>query len=321
MPEANPEEILQAAQLGDPDPPAEDDALEIYAALRENPARPPAADLRLASLHAQFFREMSERNLKLPATESETLSRVAAANTPAARAALSEITAQLFKLWRDFYAPENSPAAKHRRALAKLADEWKRPLFAVGPAAEREPTEFAFCERIQNRGGECFFLSPSDSPAAAFARNALSGAGDDTRESDSQALRAHFSAYREGGAASLHDAAALALSAVAEFAAGGAKHIGVVVFDRVLARRMNAMALAKGKARRRPRRLARGHIGVRGGAANDGRRGGGFVFAGFVFGNPARPAAFRRTKLFPRTGGRGMAARFAKRFAFADAIR
>ena len=247
LPEANPEEILQAAQLGDPDPPAEDDALEIYAALRENPARPPAADLRLAALHAQFFREMSERNLKLPATESETLSRVAAANTPAARAALSEITAQLFKLWRDFYAPENSPAAKHRRALAKLADNWSRPLFAVGPAVEREPAEFAFCERIQNRGGECFFLSPPETPAAAFARNALSGAGDDARESDSQALRAHFSAYREGGAASLHDAAALALSAVAEFAAGGAKHIGVVVFDRVLARRMNAMALAKGR--------------------------------------------------------------------------
>ena len=250
LPDANPEQILKAAQLGDPDPPAEDDSLEIYAALRETAARPPAADLRLAALHAQFFREMSERNLKLPATESETLARVAAADTPAARAALSEITAQLFKLWRDFYAPENSPAAKHRRALARVADNWKRPLFAVGPATEREPMEVAFCERIQNRGGECFHLPPPDSLAATFARNALSGSEKTTggeTATDPQTLREHFAAYREGGAASLHDAAALALSAVAGFATDGAKHIGVVVFDRVLARRMNAMALARGR--------------------------------------------------------------------------
>ena len=251
LPDANPEQILKAAALiknpEDINLPDEDDTLKIYASLRETSARAPAADVHLAAQYAQFFREMNEHNLHLPATQAETLSRVAAADTQAARAALSEITAQLFKLWRDFYAPEDSPAAGHRRALARLADNWKLPLFAVGSEFERGPMETAFHQRIQSRGGECVFLPLPEPSAAIFARRALNGKPEFVSGESAEALRAHFSAYREGGAASLHDAAALALSAVAEYAADGAKRIGVVVFDRVLARRMNAMALAKGK--------------------------------------------------------------------------
>ena len=245
LPDAGPEKIISAAHLANPDPPDDDNTLEIYAELREKSARAPAADLQLAGLWSGFFREMNERNLKLPASEAETLSRIAAANTPAARAALSEINAELFNLWRKFYARENTPAAQHRQALARLADQWERPLFSIAPACAREPLETAFYERIQSRGGECFLIPPADSPAGTFVRRALDGEA--PGDADVEALRGHFGEYREGGAASLSDAAELALSAVAGFAADGAKKIGVVVYDRVLARRMNAMALAADK--------------------------------------------------------------------------
>ena len=245
LPEAGPEKIISAAHLANPDPPDDDNTLEIYAELREKSARPPAADLQLAGLWSGFFREMNERNLKLPASEAETLSRIAAADTPAARAALSEINAELFNLWRKFYARENTPAARHRQALARLADQWRRPIFSIAPACEREPLETSFYERIQSRGGECFLIPPADSLAGKFARRALDGEA--RGDADAEALRAHFGKYREGGAASLSDAAELALAAVAGFAADGAQKIGVVVYDRVLARRMNAMALAADK--------------------------------------------------------------------------
>ena len=245
LPDAGPEKIISAARLAKPDPPDDDNTLEIYAELREKSARAPAADLQLAGLWSGFFREMNERNLKLPASEEETLSRIAAADTPAARAALSEINAELFNLWRKFYARENTPAARHRQALARLADQWERPLFSVAPVRAREPLEIAFCERIQSRGGECFFIPPADSAAGEFVGKALDGKA--PGDADVEALREHFGKYREGGAASLSDAAELALSAVAGFAADGAKKIGVVVYDRVLARRMNAMALAADK--------------------------------------------------------------------------
>ena len=245
LPDAGPEKIISAAHLAKPDPPDDDNTLEIYAELREKSARAPAADLQLAGLWSGFFREMNERNLKLPASEEETLSRIAAADTPAARAALSEINAELFNLWRKFYARENTPAARHRQALARLADQWERPLFSVAPVRAREPLEIAFCERIQSRGGECFFIPPADSAAGEFVGKALDGKA--PGDADVAALREHFGKYREGGAASLSDAAELALSAVAGFAADGAKKIGVVVYDRVLARRMNAMALAADK--------------------------------------------------------------------------
>ena len=246
LPDAPPEKILQAARLGNPDPPADDDELEIFAILRENSARPPAADLRLARLCAQFFREMDRQNLRLPAGEAETLAQVAAADTPAARAALSEQVRHLFDLWKTLHAQEDSPAAKHRRALAKLADQWKRPLIVVGPETEREPAETHFCQRIQQRGGECVFIDPPESVAAEFARKALEGEPQKPDSQVAETLRAHFCKYRQGGAASLTDAAELALSAAAEFARDGAKKIGVVVFDRVLARRMNALADAAG---------------------------------------------------------------------------
>ena len=245
LPDAGPEKIISAAQLANPDPPDDDNTLEIYAELREKSARAPAADLQLAGLWSGFFREMNERNLQLPATEEETLSRIAAADTPAARAALSEINAELFFLWRKFYAREDTPAARHRQALARLADQWQRPLFSIAPDCEREPLETAFYERIQKRGGECFLIPPTDSAVGKFIRQSLDGEA--SGDANSEALREHFRKYREGGAASLSDAAELALSAVAEFSADGAKKIGVVVYDRVLARRMNAMALAAGK--------------------------------------------------------------------------
>ena len=245
LPDAGPEKIISAAHLANPDPPDDDNTLEIYAELREKSARAPAADLQLAGLWSGFFREMNERNLKLPASEAETLARIAAANTPAARAALSEINAELFNLWRKFYARENTPAAQHRQALARLADRWRRPLFSIAPACAREPLEIAFYERIQSRGGECFLIPPADSAAGTFVRRALDGEA--PGDADVELLREHFGEYREGGAASLSDAAELALSAVAGFAADGAKKIGVVVYDRVLARRMNAMALAADK--------------------------------------------------------------------------
>ena len=268
LPEAGPEKILRAAQLGNPDPADDSETLEIFSLLRENsshpshpshPSRPPAADLRLASLWSGFFREMDEHNLRLPATRDETLARVAAADNAAARAALSEMVGQLFDIWKTVHAGENSAAARHRRALAKLADDWKRPLFVVGPETEREPAEADFCNRIQQRGGECVFVNPPDSVAAEFARQALNGEGSgpglqpfgpEPFGPEPQAveiLREHFCEYRQGGAASLTAAAELALSAVAEFARGGAEKIGVVVFDRVLARRVNALARNAGK--------------------------------------------------------------------------
>ena len=243
LPDANPDSILRAARLGAPDPADDNNTLTIFAVLRENSRRSPAADLRLAARYAQFFREMDQRGLNFPSTHQETLRQVAADYSPAVREALSAQTQELFDLWQALSA--DSTAAKHRRALARLADEWSRPLFVVGPETEREPLESEFCRRIQERGGECVFIAPDESPAAVFARKALSGAK--LNSQSAAELRAHFSGYRQGGAASLTEAAELALGAAAEFAADGAKKIGVIVLDRVLARRMNAMALSAGK--------------------------------------------------------------------------
>ena len=255
LPDAPPEKIIAAATLAAPDVSDDDNALEIYSALRDSrpsntTRRSPAADMRLASDIAALFRELDSRNLKLPASESETLSALAAADSPAARDALSAQSRELFYLWKNVFARDDSSAAKHRRALARLADAWDRPLIVVGPPEEREPDEASFCERVVRRGGECVVATPEPSPAERFARAALngdngsdgpegSGSGTDSAQ-DIASLREHFEEYCEGGAASLSAAAELAVSAAAKFSRAGAKSIGVVVLDRVLARRMNA---------------------------------------------------------------------------------
>ena len=198
--------------------------MQIYALLRAR-ARPlSAAELlsRAASL-AEFFEEFMDSRPTLPVAEDE-LPRLCA-EMPR-EAVVREEADAVSLLWQILH-PRLQSARRVLGDFARIAP----PIVYVGETPRRPWTD-DFLRQCAN-GAEVFAAEENAASAAA-----------DVVKNGAAAWRprvGHIARCREGFAASPHAAAHLALAAVRDCAAEN-KTVGIVVYDRLLARRLRAVA-------------------------------------------------------------------------------
>lgn len=199
-------------------------AMQIYTQLCVQSSSSSAAELlsRAAAL-ADFFEEFMESRPDLCVSEDALpeLCKTMSHDTTAFNAEVEAVSL----LWGMLHERLHSA----RRALADFADI-APPLLYVGEEPRRPWTD-DFLRRCAN--GAIVFAPENAAPAAADI------AADSAAAWHPQV--AHIVQCREAAASSPHRAAHLALAAVRDFAANG-DTVGIVVYDRLLARRLRALA-------------------------------------------------------------------------------
>lgn len=197
--------------------------MQIYACLREHSPPSSASELlsRAAAL-AEFFEEFMDSRSSLRVSEDE-LPRLCEEMTRENAAVRTEADA-VSLLWEMLH-PHLHSARDSLADFAAIAP----PVLYVGEEPRR-PWLDDFLRRCAN--GATIFAPENETH---FAAEEIKNAAEWSPQTG------HILRCREGCAASLHHAARLALSAVRDFAAGGGT-VGVVVYDRLLARRLRAVA-------------------------------------------------------------------------------
>ncbi|MGI9298689.1 MAG: PD-(D/E)XK nuclease family protein [Gammaproteobacteria bacterium] len=220
------EDLAVAARLSSAAPSAarRELAMQIYACLREHSPPSSAAELlsRAAAL-AEFFEEFMDSRPSLRVSRDE-LPRLCEAMTRDNSAVRAEADA-VSLLWEMLHRRLHSA----RGALADFA-RIAPPMLYVG----EEPRSPWLDDFLRQCAHGATIFAPEEDAAPAAEELVKNGAA------AWHPQIAHISRCREGCAASLHQAAHLALSAVRDFAADGT--VGVVVYDRLLARRLRAVA-------------------------------------------------------------------------------